>query len=108
MNPLDAKVFLVLSHAMSVNVSAIELLDILQLAKLDEPKAKAIVRAIEISTENHEQSLREYMENDLMRKIDHRLVEQENRMIKWMFSLLVSQAVLVLGGVCFLTYMAGR
>ncbi|MFZ5806540.1 MAG: hypothetical protein ACOY3I_04990 [Verrucomicrobiota bacterium] len=89
-----------------MNVSSMDILDILVNAKIEEPKAKAIVKAIEIVEDQKEQSLREYMEKNLMNKRDG--LELENRLIKWFFGMLISQSIIVLGGVYFMVTYASK
>jgi hypothetical protein len=77
-------------------ISTTRILSILEAAQVEMPKARAIAESIEVALrENNEDQSRL-----LMTKEDG--LRLENQLIKWMFGLLISQAVLVLGGVWFM------
>jgi hypothetical protein len=71
-------------------------LTILEAAQIDSPKARAIAESIELALGENEST----QSRTLMTKEDGPRLETQ--MIKWMFGLLVSQAIVVLGGVWFM------
>ncbi len=83
--------------------------------QFDEPKARvvadAIVEAVEKSEEHQEANLKDYIKEncaskndvtELEMRLERRMSQLESNVIKYVFGLVVSQAVLVLGGVCYL------
>jgi hypothetical protein len=71
-------------------------LTILEAVQIDSPKARAIAESIELALGENEST----QSRTLMTKEDG--ARLETQMIKWMFGLLVSQAIVVLGGVWFM------
>jgi hypothetical protein len=77
-------------------ISTVKILSILEAAQIEVPKARAIAESIELAFRENE----DVQSKRLMTKEDG--ARLETQLIKWMFGLLVSQAVVVLGGVWFM------
>ena len=69
-------------------------------------QATAILEAIEVTSEKTRQDLQASAHREFATKAD--LQEMKADLIKWIFGLLVSQAIVVLGGVWFMLSQTSR
>lgn len=84
-------------------IASTRILDILDQAHIEAPKARAIAKAFEEAEREIATDVKGVLEENLRHfatKAD--LAELKAELIKWTFGMLISQALVVLGGVFFI------
>ncbi|MFH1066310.1 MAG: hypothetical protein V1746_00160 [bacterium] len=91
-------------------LASTRILDILEQAQIEPPKAKAITRAFEEAEREIasdvkgvlEEKLQHFSTKEDIAVLRSDLIALESRLIKWIVGVVVSQAIVLLGGAYFL------